>query len=95
MVQVVVQLLGSIVEKLRLRRQVATAPGRRVIHVVDGSGLGLALEGVENLRVKLRAGDLGAVLGLAATSGSVLEGTMLLFIYAMGLGLPLILVSVG
>jgi cytochrome c-type biogenesis protein len=36
---------------------------------------------------------LGAVLGLAATSGSVLEGTMLLFIYAMGLGLPLILIA--
>lgn len=36
---------------------------------------------------------LGAVLGLAATNGSVLEGTMLLFIYAMGLGLPLILIA--
>jgi cytochrome c-type biogenesis protein len=36
---------------------------------------------------------LGAVLTLAATSGSVLRGVMLLFIYTLGLGLPLLLVS--
>lgn len=36
---------------------------------------------------------LGAVLTLAAASGSVLRGVMLLFIYALGLGLPLLLVS--
>ncbi len=36
---------------------------------------------------------LGAVLTLAATSGSVWRGVMLLFIYTLGLGLPLLLVS--
>ena len=36
---------------------------------------------------------LGAVLTLAATTGSVLRGIMLLFIYAIGLGLPLLIVS--
>lgn len=36
---------------------------------------------------------LGAVLTLAATSGSVLRGVMLLFIYTLGLGLPLLFVS--
>lgn len=36
---------------------------------------------------------LGAVLTLAATTGSVSQGIMLLFIYTLGLGLPLLLVS--
>ncbi|NLF64908.1 MAG: cytochrome c biogenesis protein CcdA [Chloroflexi bacterium] len=36
---------------------------------------------------------LGAVLTLAAASASVLHGVMLLFIYALGLGLPLLVVS--
>lgn len=36
---------------------------------------------------------LGVVLTLAATTGSVVRGIMLLFIYTMGLGLPLLLVS--
>lgn len=36
---------------------------------------------------------LGAVLTLAAQTASVGQGTMLLFIYALGLGLPLIIVS--
>ncbi len=36
---------------------------------------------------------LGAVLTLAAGTASVANGTMLLFIYALGLGLPLIIVS--
>lgn len=36
---------------------------------------------------------LGAVLTLAAQTASVSRGVMLLFIYALGLGLPLILVS--
>jgi thiol:disulfide interchange protein len=36
---------------------------------------------------------LGAVLTLAAASASVLHGVMLLFIYALGLGLPLLFVS--
>lgn len=36
---------------------------------------------------------LGVVLTLAATTGSVIRGIMLLFIYTMGLGLPLLLVS--
>ncbi len=36
---------------------------------------------------------LGTVLTMAATTGSVLRGSMLLFIYAIGLGLPLLLVS--
>ena len=36
---------------------------------------------------------LGAVLTLAATTGSVLRGVLLLFIYAIGLGLPLLVVS--
>ncbi len=36
---------------------------------------------------------LGAVLTLAATTNSVLRGVMLLFIYALGLGLPLLVVS--
>jgi cytochrome c biogenesis protein CcdA len=36
---------------------------------------------------------LGAVLTLAATTGSVFRGVMLLFIYTLGLGLPLLLVS--
>lgn len=36
---------------------------------------------------------LGAVLTLAATSGSVVRGVMLLFIYTLGLGLPLLFVS--
>jgi len=36
---------------------------------------------------------LGVVLTLAATTGSVVRGIMLLFIYTLGLGLPLLLVS--
>ncbi|MGB1251589.1 MAG: cytochrome c biogenesis CcdA family protein [Candidatus Promineifilaceae bacterium] len=36
---------------------------------------------------------LGIVLTLAATTASVTQGIMLLFIYAMGLGLPLMIVS--
>ncbi len=36
---------------------------------------------------------LGTVLTMAGTTGSVTRGMMLLFIYALGLGLPLILVS--
>lgn len=36
---------------------------------------------------------LGAVLSLAAVSGTVWHGIMLLFIYTLGLGLPLLLVS--
>jgi cytochrome c-type biogenesis protein len=36
---------------------------------------------------------LGVVLTLAASTGSVLRGMTLLFIYALGLGLPLIIVS--
>jgi cytochrome c biogenesis protein CcdA len=36
---------------------------------------------------------LGAMLTLAAQTASVLQGTMLLFIYALGLGMPLILIS--
>lgn len=36
---------------------------------------------------------LGTVLTLAATTGSVLRGVMLLFIYTLGLGLPLLIVS--
>lgn len=36
---------------------------------------------------------LGAVMTMAATTGSVVRGMMLLFIYALGLGLPLMVVS--
>jgi cytochrome c-type biogenesis protein len=36
---------------------------------------------------------LGTVLTMAGTTGSVVRGMMLLFIYALGLGLPLIIVS--
>jgi cytochrome c-type biogenesis protein len=36
---------------------------------------------------------LGAVLTMAATTSSALQGSMLLFIYTLGLGLPLVLVS--
>jgi cytochrome c-type biogenesis protein len=36
---------------------------------------------------------LGTVLTMAATTGSVLRGMMLLFIYAIALGLPLVIVS--
>ena len=36
---------------------------------------------------------LGAVLTLAAQTGSVAQGTMLLFIYAVSLGMPLLIVS--
>lgn len=37
---------------------------------------------------------LGSVMGLAAQTGSALQGMFLLFIYTLGLGLPLLLVSV-
>jgi cytochrome c-type biogenesis protein len=36
---------------------------------------------------------LGTVLTMAATTGSVMRGSLLLFIYALGLGLPLLVVS--
>ena len=36
---------------------------------------------------------LGVVLTLAASTGSVFQGMLLLFIYALGLGLPLVVVS--
>jgi cytochrome c-type biogenesis protein len=36
---------------------------------------------------------LGVVISMAGTTASVLQGIMLLFIYAMGLGLPLVIVS--
>jgi cytochrome c-type biogenesis protein len=37
---------------------------------------------------------LGSVMGLAAQTGSALQGMFLLFIYTLGLGLPLFIVSV-
>lgn len=36
---------------------------------------------------------LGSILALAATSGSIVKGTLLLFSYALGISLPFILVS--
>lgn len=38
---------------------------------------------------------LGGVIGLATTTGSVGEGTVLLLAYSLGLGLPFVLVAVG
>lgn len=38
---------------------------------------------------------LGGVLGLASTSGSVGEGTILLVAFSMGLGVPFLLVALG
>lgn len=38
---------------------------------------------------------LGGIIGLASVSGSVAQGTVLLVAYALGLGIPFILVAVG
>ena len=38
---------------------------------------------------------LGAIIGLASISSSLLQGTTLLIAYALGLGIPFILVAVG
>lgn len=38
---------------------------------------------------------LGGIIGLASLSSSVVEGTVLLFAYAIGLGVPFVLVAVG
>ncbi|MHB1801121.1 MAG: cytochrome c biogenesis CcdA family protein [Actinomycetes bacterium] len=38
---------------------------------------------------------LGGIIGLASTSSSVAQGTVLLIAYAMGLGFPFVLVAVG
>jgi cytochrome c-type biogenesis protein len=38
---------------------------------------------------------LGGIIGLASLSSTLLEGTVLLFAYALGLGVPFVLVAVG
>jgi len=38
---------------------------------------------------------LGLIIGLASTSDSVGQGTVLLIAYALGLGVPFVLVAVG
>jgi cytochrome c-type biogenesis protein len=38
---------------------------------------------------------LGGIIGLASVSASVAQGTVLLFVYAIGLGVPFVLVAVG
>lgn len=38
---------------------------------------------------------LGGIIGLASISSSLVEGTVLLFAYAIGLGVPFVLVAVG
>ncbi len=38
---------------------------------------------------------LGGIIGLASVSASVAEGTVLLFVYAIGLGIPFVLVALG
>ena len=38
---------------------------------------------------------LGGIIGLASLSSSLVEGTVLLFAYAIGLGVPFVLVAVG
>ncbi len=38
---------------------------------------------------------LGAIIGLASVSASVAQGTLLLVVYAIGLGIPFVLVAVG
>jgi cytochrome c-type biogenesis protein len=38
---------------------------------------------------------LGGIIGLASVSASVVHGTLLLFVYAIGLGIPFILVALG
>lgn len=38
---------------------------------------------------------LGGIIGLASVSASVAQGTLLLLVYALGLGLPFILVALG
>jgi cytochrome c-type biogenesis protein len=38
---------------------------------------------------------LGGIIGLASVSASVAEGTVLLFVYAVGLGIPFVLVALG
>ena len=38
---------------------------------------------------------LGGIIGLASVSASVAEGTVLLLVYAIGLGLPFVLVALG
>ena len=38
---------------------------------------------------------LGGIIGLASVSASVVQGTLLLVVYAIGLGIPFVLVAVG
>jgi cytochrome c-type biogenesis protein len=38
---------------------------------------------------------LGGIIGLASVSSSVAEGAVLLFVYAIGLGIPFVLVALG
>jgi cytochrome c-type biogenesis protein len=38
---------------------------------------------------------LGGIIGLASVSGSVSEGSLLLFVYMIGLGIPFVLVAMG
>ena len=38
---------------------------------------------------------LGGIIGLASVSASVAQGTALLLVYAIGLGIPFILVALG
>jgi cytochrome c-type biogenesis protein len=38
---------------------------------------------------------LGGIIGLASVSASVAEGTLLLLVYAIGLGIPFVLVALG
>lgn len=38
---------------------------------------------------------LGGIIGLASVSASAAQGTILLFVYAIGLGIPFVLVAVG
>jgi cytochrome c-type biogenesis protein len=98
--------VAGVIRISALYRQVTVPTGRLVGRsgTGDGTVLVLAPSYVRSslLGVAFAAGwtpcvgpILGGIIGLASLNSSVGQGTVLLIVYAMGLGIPFILVAVG
>ena len=98
--------VAGVIRISALYRQVTVPTGRLVGKSATGDGtvMVLAPSYVRSslLGVAFAAGwtpcvgpILGGIIGLASLNSSVGQGTVLLIVYAMGLGIPFILVAVG
>lgn len=87
-----------------LRRQMSLSTGRLVRRRADGTVVQQAPSLVRSLLfgVVFAAGwtpcvgpTLGAIIGMASLRSSFLQGALLLLVFAIGLGLPFVLVALG